>query len=287
MRLKGKVVLVTGSTTGIGEAIARRCLAEGAKVMFHGLEEEWAKQLVAEFKENSNYIIADLSITENCEKIVIQTVEHFGRIDCLVNNAATMERDSIDTLTSAQFDRIIAINLKAPLFVSQAAIKQFRLQKNPGVILNIGSTNAYCGEPVLTLYSTAKGGLMTMTRNLAASLAAEKIRINQINIGWTISPNEIQLKIKEGLPVDWYKHVPVEYAPSGQLFTPEKIAKHALFWLSDDSAPANGTVAEVEQFPIIGRNITKNQQWFFSGSEKKAAEKTQSSKEETSLIPQL
>lgn len=145
--------------------------------------------------------------------------------------------------------------------MAQAAIAQFRHQKQGGNILNIGSINAYCGESILLVYSMTKVGLMTMTRNLADALGQEKIRVNQLNVGWTTTPNEIALKIEEGLPHDWYHHVSPTFAPTGKLLTPNNVAEHCLFWISDKSAPASGCVCKVEQYPLIGRNkITASSQ---------------------------
>lgn len=254
MLLKDKVIIITGSTRGIGEAIARRCLQAGAKIMIHGRDEARAKKLIDEFKDNAAYIIADLADVKNCEEIVTTTIAKFGTVNGLVNNAALTTRGDIDTTTPELFNNLLAVNLRAPLFLTQAFVRRVRRQKTGGTILNIGSLNAYCGESVLLVYAITKGGLMTMTRNLADALGREKIRINQINVGWTTSEHEISLKIDEGLAKDWYRHVSPELAPSGQLLTPENIAEHALFWLSDLSAPVNGTVCDVEQYPLIGRN---------------------------------
>lgn len=254
MLLQNKVILITGSTTGIGEATARRCIAEGAKVMIHGRNEERAKKLVREFKDQSSYILADLSDPDNCKKIIEATVDHFGELHCVANNAASTLRSGITTVDSSSFDYLVNVNLKAPLLITQAAIAQYRKQQSGGTILNIGSINAYCGESVLLVYSMTKAGLMTMTRNIADSLGQEKIRINQLNVGWTTTENEIALKIQEGLPDNWYENVPSFYAPTGRLLTPENVAEHVIFWLSDRSAPVSGSIYEVEQYPLIGRN---------------------------------
>jgi NAD(P)-dependent dehydrogenase (short-subunit alcohol dehydrogenase family) len=173
-----------------------------------------------------------------------------------VNNAAVTTRSTLESTDAATFDRIIAINLRAPLLLVRAAVSHFRAQGG-GVVVNIGSVNALAGEPNLLAYSASKGGLMTATRNLANALATEKIRVNQLNLGWVTTPNEIALKIREGLPVGWETQVPAAYAPTGRLLTPEEVARHVLFWLSDASAPANGVVYEVEQYSMIGRNVTK------------------------------
>lgn len=257
MLLQGKVILVTGSTTGIGEAAARLCVAEGARVMVHGLEEDWAQAVVRDLGEAARYTIADLSDPVACEQLVHATVARFGRLDGVVNNAAVTTRSTLESTDAALFDRIIAINLRAPILIIREAVKVFRAQGGGGVVLNIGSINALSGQPDLLAYSAAKGGLLTATRNLANAHAAEKIRINQLNPGWVTTPNEIALKIREGLPVGWEQNVPPLYAPTGKLLTPQDVARHILFWISDASAPANGIVYELEQYSPIGRNLKK------------------------------
>jgi NAD(P)-dependent dehydrogenase (short-subunit alcohol dehydrogenase family) len=256
MRLKDKIVLVTGSTTGIGEATARLCVAEGARVMVHGRNEERAQALCAELGDAAAYVLADLAEADAGPQIVQATLARFGTLDVVVNNAAVTTRGNLDNTDTALFDWIMAINLRSPMFTIQAAVKEFR-RKGGGVILNVGSINALAGEPNLLAYSSAKGGLETMSRNLANALASEKIRVNHLNVGWTTSNNEIALKQTEGMRPGWETRVPQEYAPFGRLFTPEQVAQHIVFWISDDSYPANGCVYELEQYSIIGRNVSK------------------------------
>ena len=98
---------------------------------------------------------------------------------------------------------------------------------------------------------------MTLTRNLADAHGPEGLRVNHFNVGWTLTPNEYELKKKEGLPDDWPTRVPKAYAPSGRLLTPEEIAWAAVYFLSDEAALINGAVVELEQYPVIGRNPLK------------------------------
>ena len=261
MLLQDKVLVVTGSTTGIGEATVRLAVAQGAQVMIHGRNEAAAQALCRELGEAADYVIADLIQPESCVKIVQATVARFGRLDALVNNAAVTTRSTLETTDAAMFDQIIGINLRAPLLIIREAVELFRQQASQGrpggAIVNIGSINALSGAPNLLAYSAAKGGLMTATQNLANALATEKIRVNQLNVGWVTSPNEIALKIQEGLPVGWENNVPAIYAPTGKLLTPEQVAQHVVFWVSDASAPANGVVYVLEQYSPIGRNNAK------------------------------
>lgn len=254
--LSGKVILVTGSASGIGEAIARRAVEEGARVMIHGLEEQDARRVAESLGDAAGYVGADLEDEEAPERIIAATIARFGRIDGLVNNAALMNRSNLDSTSGALFDLLMRVNVRAPLLLIKAALPHFRAQGR-GVVLNIGSVNAHCGEPNLLVYSMTKGALMTMTRNLADAHAVEGIRVNQLNVGWTLTENERRQKEIDGLGPDWETSLPKLFAPSGRIFRPHEIAAHAVFWLSDATGPVTGTVYEIEQHPIIGRNPDK------------------------------
>lgn len=253
--LENKVILVTGSTTGIGAAIAREAHQRGAYVMIHGRNEERAKALTDTLSERAAYTLADLLDPNTPQALIDATVKQFGRIDGVVNNAGIYPRSDIDSTDPELFDRVFTVNIKLPLFLIQAAVKQFRRQaKACYAVVNIGSINAYCGQNDLLAYSASKGALMTMTRNLGDAIGHERIRVNQLNVGWTVTETEHQTKLNEGLPIDWQSRVPHTYAPTGRLLRPEDIAPHVCFWLSDDSAPTTGQVYEVETYPVIGRN---------------------------------
>ena len=255
-RLQDKVILVTGSTTGIGEGMVRVFAREGAKVMIHGRRKDAAQKLAAEIGEQASFSIGALDDPQVPARLIAETIGHFGRIDGLVNNAAAIVRGNIEKTDSELFDRTVAVDLKAPFLLIQAALPHFR-KLGTGRVLNIGSINAYCGERNQFIYSICKGGLMTLTRNLADAHGAEGIRVNQLNVGWTLTPNEFALKMKEGLPQDWPTRVSRTFAPSGRLLSPEDIAWAAVYFLSDEAALINGAVLDVEQYPVVGRNPVK------------------------------
>ncbi len=255
MQLAGKTVLVTGSTTGIGEAIARRCVDAGASVMLHGRRRERGDALAAELGERAACHIDDLADPDAAPRLVAATHAHFGRIDALVNNAALTTRSNLDTTDAAMFDTVMAVNLRAPALLARAALSHLRTAG--GIILNIGSINGYCGEANLLAYSMSKGGLMSMSRNLADALGPEGIRVIHLNVGWVLTENEYALKQREGLEADWPHHLPRSIIPSGAMTSPQQVAAVATFWLSDESRPISGTVMDVEQFPVIGRNPPK------------------------------
>lgn len=255
MRLKDKCIIVTGSSTGIGEAIARRCVAEGARVLIHGLEEDLGQKVVADLKQSAALHIDDLADPDAPARIVAAAVKAFGKIDAIVNNAAWIVRSNLETTDAGLFDRAMAINVRAPMLMIRSAISHLKAAR--GCVLNIGSINGYCGEANQLAYSVSKGALITLSRNLADALGADQVRINQLNLGWVLSPNEYALKIKEGLPPDWPDHPPRAFAPSGRIMSPENIAAASIYWLSDESRPVSGSVLEIEQYPVIGRNPIK------------------------------
>jgi NAD(P)-dependent dehydrogenase (short-subunit alcohol dehydrogenase family) len=257
MRLKDKVILVTGSTTGIGEAIARRVVEEGARVVIHGRDEARGRAMVEQWPGRAVLALADLADPAAGPQLVEVTVRAFGRLDAVVNNAASVARSNLATTDAAFFDKIIAVNVRAPLLLIRAAFPH--LKHSQGCVLNIGSINAYCGEANLLAYSVSKGALMTLSRNLADALAYDGVRVTHFNVGWVLTPNEYKQKIADGLPQDWPEKLEPQYAPSGRLLAPSDIAAAAVYWLSDESRPISGSVLELEQYPMIGRNPTKRE----------------------------
>ena len=153
------------------------------------------------------------------------------------------------------FDYTMAVNVRAPLFLIQAAFPQ--LKANHGTVLNIGSINGHSGEATFLHYATSKGALQTLSRNLANTHGTDLVRFTHFNVGWVLTDNENSKQIAQGLPKDWADNVPPLYAPSGKLIMPEAIAAAAVFWLSDESKPITGTVMELEQFSVYGRNPVK------------------------------
>jgi NAD(P)-dependent dehydrogenase (short-subunit alcohol dehydrogenase family) len=256
-RLKDKVILVTGSTTGIGEGMVRLFAREGAKVMIHGRRKDAAEKLASEIGKDAAFVIGPLEDPHVPARLIADTVAHFGRIDGLVNNAAIMARGGLENTDVGAFDQTVAVDLRAPFLLIQSALPHFR-KEGAGRVLNIGSINGYCGERTMVVYSICKGGLMTMTRNLADAHGVEGIRVNQLNVGWTLTPNELALKKTEGLPEDWPSHLPRTFAPSGRLLAPQDIAWAAVYFLSDEASLVNGAILDVEQYPMIGRNPPKD-----------------------------
>ena len=252
--LRDRVILVTGSGAGIGFATARVCKEYGAKIVLHGPDAVQMDDAAKQLGSDVFTITSDLSEPSSPQFIVDSVIKEFGRIDGLVNNAARLDRCTIETMTDDLFDKMLDINLRAPLKLIQAALPYMKAQNSSASIVNIGSTNAHCGAPNLLLYSATKAALMTATRNLADCLVPNLVRINQLNVGWTLTEGEHMLQLAEGRPEDWLDNIPHQFAPSGTIMRPQQIAEHVAFWLSQRSAPVTGQVYEVEQYPLIGRN---------------------------------
>jgi len=258
MRLKDKVVIITGSTTGIGKAIALRCVKEGARVVIHGLEEDWGRSVIAELGEDKAVLhVEDISREGAAERLVDLAINSFGKLDAVVNNAAMVVSSNIQSTDKAFIQKVLEVNTIAPFLLIKAALS--RLSEQHGCVLNIGSVNAWSGEPNLFAYSVSKGALMTMTRNLGDTLHREnRVSVNQINPVWVLTETEKKRKKDHGLSEDWYKDLPSVYAPAGRILWPEEIAAAAVYWLADESGPISGQVVDLEQHPFIGRNPPKD-----------------------------
>jgi NAD(P)-dependent dehydrogenase (short-subunit alcohol dehydrogenase family) len=249
--LRNKIALVTGSTTGIGRGIAEYFAELGARVVVHGRGESQARDVAEGLRgkgADAASVAADLGDVESCRRVVRFTVEHYGGIDVLVNNAATTARAYLEDVPVEVWDAILNLNLRAPLLCLQEAVKSMKA-RGGGSIVNIGSVNAYIGLPKLGPYSVSKGGLMTLTRNAAAALARHRIRVNQINVGWTLTEGEDRVMRGEGKPADWVEQAGA-MLPMGRLLTPREVAVAVAYFASDDAALVNGTVMDLEQAPV-------------------------------------
>ena len=261
MRLSGKSLVVTGSATGIGAAIARRVAAEGARVLVHGLEDDLAHAVATDINSLHGPGHAVVHVEEllnpGCsERLVNGAISAFGRLDGIVNNAAVVTSGDINSTTRELFERIMGVNVYVPLELTRLGLPW--LSKARGNVVNIGSVNAHCGESNLLPYSLSKAALQAATRNLGDTLFREHgVRVNQINPGWVLTENEVARKRSQGLDDDWPGRVDRQFAPSGRLISPNEIAAVVATFLSDECGPVSGQVVDLEQYPILGRNPPK------------------------------
>ncbi len=244
--LAGKVAVVTGSTQGLGAAIATLYVKEGAKVVLSGRSAKNGAALAKKLGKNAIYEETDLVRVDDCRRLIDAATARFGGVDILVNNAVDSSRSTIDDVTSEFFDRLFALNVRAPLLLSQYAIASLR--KRQGVIVNIGSINAFMGEPTLLVYAATKGALETASRNLANYLKFDRVRVYCLNVGWMDSEGERAMMKRLGHAADFIDRTGKNW-PLGRILKPAEVAEVALFLASDKGAPFSGQVIELEQFP--------------------------------------
>jgi NAD(P)-dependent dehydrogenase (short-subunit alcohol dehydrogenase family) len=229
MKLKGKVAVVTGAGAGIGEATALIFAKEGAKVCCNSLSTS-AKEVVAKIKSSEGdaiFVQADVSIEEEGKKIIDKTIETYGRIDILFNNAGIVLGGAIDTISTEDWDKTMAINVRGIYLVTKYAIPYLR--KTQGVIINNSSSVAFKGVKDRVAYTASKGAVLSMTRAMAADYLEDKIRVNAICPGTTDSPSLANRIKSKGGNYDEIRQGYIDRQPLKRLGTPEEIAEGVLF----------------------------------------------------------
>lgn len=249
--LKNKVAVVTGSSSGIGRGIAEHFATLGAAVVIHGLDEPPVRAVADRLRAAGHDVTptyGDLRDVDTCRWIVRSAVKARGGVDVLVNNAGDVSRARLEEASVEFWDSMMALNLRAPFLCLQEAVKSMKT-RGGGSIVNIGSINAYVGAPKLGPYAVSKGGLMTMTRNAATALNRYKIRVNQLNVGWTLTEGEELVQRKNRNGGEWLDEA-IATRPFGRLLTPQDIAHAAAYFASDESALITGAVLDMEQIPV-------------------------------------
>jgi len=249
--LNEKVVLVSGGTQGVGAGIVRAAAREGAHVAFTGRRAEAGNRLVAELGSDvASFVQADLADPAQALDSVREVVEHYGRIDCLVNSAGLTTRGTLLDTTPALFDSQIAVNLRAPFFTMQAAVADMVRRGAPGTIVNLISMASHGGQPYLAPYSAAKAGLAGLTRNAAFAHRWDKVRVNGLNIGWTQTEGEDDIQRRfHGADDGWLAEA-AQKLPMGKLGQVDEIADFVVFLLSDRSGVVTGSVIDWDQVVI-------------------------------------
>lgn len=254
-RFDGKVALITGSTQGVGEAVAVRLADEGAAgIVVCGRNEARGRSVVARLMDlgtEAFFMPVELSDADRCRALVAAADERFGRIDILINSAALTLRGSIDDTSVELWDTIMDVNLRAPFLLMQGTIAIMRREGRGGSIVNVGSVASHGGAPILMPYSTSKAALAAMTKNVAYAVAWDAIRVNCINAGWMDTPGEdvIQRRFHTD-GQDWLEEAEAGM-PFGQLIKPDEVAAAIAFLASDESGVMTGSVVEYDQ-SIVG-----------------------------------
>ncbi len=249
--VSGKVAVVTGGAQGIGEATARLLASRGAAGIVL-VDRQVAKgEAVAtslnELGTRTMFIEADLADHEQVSRVIPAADAAFGRIDILANIAGLTDRGTIVDTDLDLFDKMFAINVRAPFFLMQDATKVMQRERIEGTIVNILSVNAHVGSPNLAAYSASKGALMTLTKNTANATNLQRIRVNGIILGWVDTPGEHEtLKKFHGAGENWLEEAEAG-RPFGKLLKAADVARIVCFLASDESAPMTGAAIDYEQ----------------------------------------
>ena len=250
-RIDGKIAVITGGTQGLGAAIARQFAEAGAAGIVIVGRDTAKGEKVAEAISSAHgipvrMVTADLGLVEDVRRIIAEADQHFGRVDILVNAAGLTERGNLLNTTPELFDRMFAVNTRAPFLLMQDAVKLMNRDGIEGAIVNIGSVAEHAGQPFIATYSSSKGALSALTRSSGYALMRNRIRVNQLNIGWMNSDNERKLQAEESGDPTMIDRIAATL-PFGRLLEPTEVAKAVLFLASADSGMMTGAVIHFDQ----------------------------------------
>jgi NAD(P)-dependent dehydrogenase (short-subunit alcohol dehydrogenase family) len=239
MRLGGRVAIVTGAASGIGLGIAQLFVKEGAKVVFSDINES-GKAAADAAGDNALFIQCDISDTESVKNLVAKTLDAFGTIDILINNAGIVRQNPISETSDEEWNAVINTNLKGPFLLTREVLPTFE-KNGQGKIVNTASIAGIIGYENLSSYCASKGGIIAMTRALALEFAPKKINVNcicpgAIKTGMTKMIEENETMLKQTLMV----------IPAGRMGDPIDIANAALYLASDESDYVTGTSIVVD-----------------------------------------
>jgi NAD(P)-dependent dehydrogenase (short-subunit alcohol dehydrogenase family) len=249
--LTGKIAVVTGGSQGLGEAIARLFAERGtAGIVICGRNAANGERVAAEISAAgcpTHFVKVDLAQVAQCRAVIAEADRRFGRLDVLVNAAALTDRGDIFDTTEERYDEIMAVNVRAPFFLIQEAVKIMRREKIRGSIVNIQSMSAHGGQPFIAAYCASKGALATLTRNVAHSLLKFRIRVNGLNIGWMATPGEDRImKTYHGAKDGWLEEA-AKTRPFGRLIDPKEVARACAYLASDESGLMTGSNIDFDQ----------------------------------------
>ncbi len=245
------ITIINGGTQGLGEAVARRLVADGATgLVLTGRTASRGRALASELSgigTPTQFVEVDVASPDAPETIIGACEARFGTVHNLVNVAAQTTRSTIFDESREHFESMMATNVQAPYFLSQAVARLMAATNTAGSIVNVGSTSGHGGQPRLTSYSMSKGALAVMTKNLAFGLMRHGIRVNQVNPGWmdTESEHRVQLR-EENAPEDWLKAAEAN-RPMGRLVKPWEVANTIAFCISADSGMLTGNIIDMDQ----------------------------------------
>ncbi|MEK8129819.1 SDR family oxidoreductase [Paenibacillus filicis] len=248
MRLRDKVIVVTGGTRGIGRGIAFNAASEGATTVISGIDPVEGRQTAEDIAKATGatvyFLHGDLRSEEACERLIEVTAARFGRIDGLVNNAGIFPRGTLLETTEELYETIFAVNMKAPFFCSKYAIESM-MRTGGGSIVHIGSIHGHKGSEDLAAYACSKGALLTLNRHIAGNYGKYGIRSNWITVGWVATEGELELHQSRGADLHELQEFARTHIPSGSMQTAEDIAHGVIYLLSDQAAQVTGSELKI------------------------------------------
>jgi meso-butanediol dehydrogenase / (S,S)-butanediol dehydrogenase / diacetyl reductase len=249
LRMKGKVALVTGGTSGIGEATARLFAREGARVAITGRRAELGETVVAQIKQAGGeaiFIAADVTRMEDCRRSIDETIAAFGRIDILFNNAGVVTQGTLEETSEEEWTRTFAVNVKGTYLMTKLILPIMRGQGG-GVIVNNGSDWGIVGGPHYAAYSASKGAVVLLTKSVALEVARDHIRVNAVCPGDTVV-ERWRIDERRNPSGDFEEEVKAMGAalPIGRVGTVDEIASAVLFLASDESSFMTGATLIVD-----------------------------------------
>ncbi len=252
---EGCVAVVTGSTQGLGAAVARQFAERGgAGIVITGRDDTRGIAMTTELEDlgcRSVFVGADLADRSTPARIIEAADTTFGRVDVLVNSAAVTDRDTIWETSPDHFERMFAVNTRAPWFLMQGAVKLMVRESVEGTIVNVLSISSHAGQPYLATYAASKAALAVFTKNSAHALLEHRIRVNALNPGWMATAGEDRLQREYyGVGDDWRERAGADL-PFGDLIDPDDAARAVLFLASNESGFMTGAVVDYDQ-RVIG-----------------------------------
>jgi len=247
MRLEGKIAIVTGAAAGIGRASALLFAREGARVAALDLDDSGIQSLVPEIAAAGGEALAvraDVSKADEVQRVVHAVIERFGRVDILFNNVGIVPHGKIHTISEAEWDRTMAINVKSMYLLCREVMPVF-LRQGGGVILNTSSATALRSVPDRVAYSTSKGAVLALTRSMAVDYVRDHIRVNCLCPGTVDTPSFRQRMAAFPDPEEALRQF-VARQPMGRLGTADEVAQAALYLVSDEAQFVTGAAFSID-----------------------------------------
>ena len=247
LRLKYKVIVISGGTKGVGKAFAEACGREGAKVVIGGRDEASGSAVVSAVEADGSealFVPTDLLKVDDCRNLLDKAYERFGRIDGFFNYAGITPVSPLDSCDEATFDAVMGVNFKAAFFCCQQAIRYMRLGGGGSIVLT-GSAHAWGGQKDRAAYACSKGVLRTLTEHIAHQYASENIRCNYLTLGWTPTEGEVALRKSQGESEEQLRRRAAGILPMGRMCEPSDYIDALVYMMSDASAMMTGSTFRI------------------------------------------